>query len=128
MPRGGVRQNSGRKKGQPNKKNAELQAKVASTGLTPLEVMLDNMRASYDQALECERAINAKAVAGLDADGMFDHIMAEVKRAVSYRQISQECAKDASPYLHPRLTATDMNLRGALTLEMLVGASMKDKG
>lgn len=43
--RGGVRPGSGRKKGSPNKKTAELQKVVAESGITPLEYMLQVMRA-----------------------------------------------------------------------------------
>ena len=44
MPRGGPRPGSGRKKGSPNKKSAELIAKVEASGLTPLEYMLSVLR------------------------------------------------------------------------------------
>lgn len=40
MPRGGKRDNAGRKPGTPNKANAERQAEIAASGLTPLEYML----------------------------------------------------------------------------------------
>src|SRR6476646_2195413 len=43
MPRGGHRENAGRKRGTPNKASAARQAEVAASGVTPLEVMLDNM-------------------------------------------------------------------------------------
>lgn len=42
--KGGARPGAGRKKGTPNKKTAELQAKVEQSGLTPLEYMLQIMR------------------------------------------------------------------------------------
>lgn len=41
---GGTRNGAGRKKGIPNKKTQELQEKVASEGITPLDFMLDIMR------------------------------------------------------------------------------------
>lgn len=44
MARGGARPNSGRPKGEPNKKTAELQAAIAASGETPLEYMLRVMR------------------------------------------------------------------------------------
>ena len=42
--KGGARPGSGRPKGQPNKKTAELQQAVSESGLTPLEYMLSVMR------------------------------------------------------------------------------------
>lgn len=42
--KGGARAGSGRKKGSPNKKTAEVQKAVAESGTTPLEYMLQVMR------------------------------------------------------------------------------------
>ncbi len=42
--RGGKRSGSGRPKGVPNKANAERQAAIAASGLTPLDYMLDILR------------------------------------------------------------------------------------
>ena len=49
MPRGGYRENAGRKQGTPNKATAARQAEVAASGITPLEVMLDNMRVAHQR-------------------------------------------------------------------------------
>ena len=76
MPRGsrpGERR-GGRKKGTPNKKTAELQARVAAEGITPLEVMVGAMRALWAK----NEAVAAAAI-----------------------------AKDAAPYLHPRLASVE---------------------
>lgn len=42
--KGGARPGAGRKKGEPNKRTAEAQAKTEETGVTPLEYMLEVMR------------------------------------------------------------------------------------
>jgi hypothetical protein len=47
----------GRQKGTPNKASAARQAEVAASGVTPLEVMLDNMRSAYRRALELEKQL-----------------------------------------------------------------------
>jgi hypothetical protein len=41
MPRGGKREGAGRKKGQPNKKSADIQAKFDKMGCDPLEGMME---------------------------------------------------------------------------------------
>src|SRR6476619_5521821 len=46
------------KRGTPNKASAARQAEVAASGVTPLEVMLDNMRSAYHRALELEKQLN----------------------------------------------------------------------
>ena len=53
---GGKREGAGRKKGVPNKKTADMQERVAETGLTPLEVMLDIMRRTTDERLQLTAA------------------------------------------------------------------------
>jgi hypothetical protein len=53
---GGKREGAGRKKGVPNKKTVEIQEKVAETGLTPLEVMLDIMRNTGDDRMRLTAA------------------------------------------------------------------------
>lgn len=42
--KGGARPGAGRKKGEPNKRTAALQAAVEASGITPLEYMLQVMR------------------------------------------------------------------------------------
>jgi hypothetical protein len=44
MPRGGQRENAGRKRGTPNKATAARQAEVEASGITPLEYMLKVLR------------------------------------------------------------------------------------
>ena len=58
--KGGVRINSGRKPGSPNKKTAEVQRQVAESGITPLEYLLTVMR---DAGGEPRERINAAIAA-----------------------------------------------------------------
>jgi hypothetical protein len=44
MPRGGFRPGAGRKKNSPNRATRERQARVAATGTTPLDYLLEIMR------------------------------------------------------------------------------------
>jgi hypothetical protein len=44
MPRGGNRPGAGRKAGSPNRATQERQKRVAATGITPLDYMLEVMR------------------------------------------------------------------------------------
>jgi hypothetical protein len=77
---GGKRAGAGRKVGSATKKTRELADAAAAQGITPLEVQLQTMRALWDAAtsgptLDFEKATAACAI-----------------------------AKDAAPYLHPRLS------------------------
>jgi hypothetical protein len=59
--KGGARPGSGRKKGSPNKKTAEVQAAVAASGLTPLEYLLSVMRDSNTDQKERVAAAQSAA-------------------------------------------------------------------
>jgi hypothetical protein len=99
MSRGGHRENAGRKRGTPNKATAARQAEVAASGITPLEMMLDNMRSAYQRALELEKQLNDLPPEEL---GARLQLMGEIARQ---RQIAQKCAADAANYVHPKLAS-----------------------
>jgi hypothetical protein len=93
MARGGKRPGAGRKAGVLNKRTQEIAAAATKSGKTPLEVMLDNMHFAMDEAGKAlEKILNA------DQKDMDDF-----KALVRLRMIAQECAKDAAPYIHPKL-------------------------
>jgi hypothetical protein len=76
---GGKRPGAGRPKGSATKKTRAIANAAAAEGITPLEVMLEAMRAHH----EAGRLDEAAAV-----------------------------AKDAAPYIHPRLASIDQNVSG----------------
>lgn len=76
--KGGKRSGAGRPKGTATKKTREIADKAAAEGITPLEVMLHAMRYSFG---EFEKTL------------VVDHLVA-----------ASSFAKDAAPYMHPRLT------------------------
>jgi hypothetical protein len=81
MARGGKRVGAGRKRNSPNKATQERQAKIAAEGMTPLDLMIANMRWAYEQARnESDPAV-----------------------ALRLRTFAQSCASDAGPYVHPKL-------------------------
>jgi hypothetical protein len=94
MSRGGKRQGAGRKKSALTKRTQEIAAKASKDGITPLEVMLENMRFAH---VEAQRL--AEMIAGEGAT------IENLKGLLDMRKIAEECAKDAAPYVHPRLQA-----------------------
>ena len=102
MPRGSKpgEHRGGRRKGTPNKATAARQAEVAATGRTPLEVMLENMRFAHATAAEWSAKI-------LDPDVLIPERLDVLKKVMEWRQIAQECAKDAAPYVHPKLASVE---------------------
>jgi hypothetical protein len=97
MPRGGPREGSGRKQGSPNKATAARQAEVAASGVTPLEVMLANMRFHHQQAEELIGFLSAA-----ESPEAKNQLLGEIVR---HRQIAQRCAADAANYVHPKLAS-----------------------
>lgn len=98
--RGGARQGSGRKAGTANKRTREIADKAAATGLTPLEVMLDNMTFAHTQASDL---LGKLLESGAEVPEGFD----QYKELLKFRGMAQEAAKDAAPYIHPRLAAVE---------------------
>jgi hypothetical protein len=87
----------GRKRGTPNKASAARQAEVAASGVTPLEVMLANMRFHHRQAEELLELLSAA-----ESPEAKIQILGEASRS---RQMAQKCAADAANYVHPKLAS-----------------------
>ncbi len=89
MPRHkGTPKTGGRRKGSFNKTTAamrEMTNRALAAGITPMELMLDNMRYFYSQALLADD---------------------EVAR-IELRARAQVCAKDVAPYVHPKLATIE---------------------
>ncbi len=116
----------GRQKGSLNKASQALREAVAATGLTPHQIMIDNMRRAYAQALEVEANLGAEMLKGADdPQEQFERILTEVKRAIGFRAIAQDCAKDAAPYSHSRLANVEaaVTVDGKLIVEIVQFAS-----
>src|SRR5262249_52705254 len=79
--RGGRRPGAGRPIGSKNQRSAEIARAAAEEGITPIEVMLGAMRELWAQGTP------------------------EAKREAA------EIAKDAAPYIHPRLASIDQTIK-----------------
>lgn len=104
MPRGGLRQGAGRKKNSPNKASAARAQAVQSTGLTPLDVMIEAMRYF--------RGMAAK------------HQDTDEGKSAEYLKQAAAVAKDAGPYVHQKLSAVDASLGGQRDLSKLTDAEL----
>jgi hypothetical protein len=84
--RGGRRAGAGRKPNVPNRASADRERKVAASGATPLDVMLKAMRVLL--ALADESANDKK---------QYEHFI----------RAAAAIAKDAAPFVHPRLSTVE---------------------
>jgi hypothetical protein len=85
-------------------------AEAMAKGITPLEVMISNMRHFHRLAESAEAALaemSAERIAGMSPDEQFKHLLAQVKRAAGLRELAQACARDAAPYMHARLATIE---------------------
>lgn len=98
--RGGARKGAGRKPGSATKKTREIADRAAAHGITPLEVMLENMVFAHREAQGVLQRL-------LDGGAEQPEGFSELKELLRYRAIAQEAAKDAAPYIHPRLAAIE---------------------
>jgi hypothetical protein len=107
---GGKREGAGRKQGSLTKRTREIAEQSLATGKAPLEVMLDNMRHFQQVALDAEAVIEGMQEDQVNALGQsheeqFKALLAKVKQAAGLRQMAHECARDAAPFMHARLSS-----------------------
>lgn len=103
----------GRKKGVANKITAARKVAIADAvakGVDPLHVMLENMAHFQQSAIDAEKilkGLTAEDICGreLEPAEQFKVLLAEVKKAAGLRQMAQECARDAAPYVHAKLAS-----------------------
>jgi hypothetical protein len=99
----------GRQKGTPNKLtkiSEDLVAVAMSSGITPLEVMLENMRPNRVLATR----LDAELIAGddpIDSEAAERRLAVIAQQAAMYRQKCEECARDAANCVHPKLQAIE---------------------
>ena len=110
MARGGKRVGAGRPQGSLAKRTRAVAEQAAAQGQTPLEVMLENMRHFQKVAVDAESVLEGLTVAEFTGritaetpEEQFKALLAQVKKTAGFRQMAQECARDAASYMHPRL-------------------------
>lgn len=113
MARGGKREGAGRPEGAQSVatiRRREATERALATGMVPLDVMLGNMRHFQQVAIDAEAVLAQMSAENLpggpeSAEDQFKALLAEVKKAAGFRQMAHDCARDAAPYIHPRLTS-----------------------
>ncbi len=108
MPRGGARTGAGRPGGAVSKKSREVAERAIRNGITPLEVMLDNMRFYHSEAgkltekLIAEGAPQLEVAKGGETQGPHANVIEAIKTVLGFRKMAGEEAARAAPYIHPR--------------------------
>lgn len=97
----------GRKKGSKDRKTVRIAIEAAAKGITPIEVMLDNMRFAHERALGlCEdlfKIVKTKKVP-VTEDGKEADLFDMYREMLRLRTMAQSVAADAAPYIHAKYT------------------------
>lgn len=115
MARGGKREGAGRKSGALTTRTREIAERAIAEGKTPLDIMLDNMRHFQQVALDAEATLEGLSAAefsdqvapNASPEDQFKFLLAQVRKTVGLRQAAQDAARDAAPYVHPKLASVE---------------------
>lgn len=110
--RGGPQPGSGRPKGAITEKAQQILSKAALEGISPLEVLLNDMRFYYNLS-EAEMAQVYAMEPGKKKANAF-------RAAGALKEIARSCARDAAPYLHPKLATISAPGGGPIQLSLEV--------
>lgn len=116
MARGGKREGAGRKPGSKSKRTLAAEAlrtKLLEEGDSPLEVMVSNMRTAQSKADELLAELGKVALAQASPE-ILEAAALLTKETRAMMMAAHECAKDAAPYLHPKLA--NIEVEGNLTM------------
>jgi hypothetical protein len=113
MARGGKRDGAGRPAGAVTKRTREVAERALATGMTPLDVMLDNMRHFQQVAIDAESTLEGltaeefseQVSPDASPEDQFKFLLAQVKKTAGFRQLAQDAASQAAPYIHPKLAS-----------------------
>lgn len=108
---GGARKGAGRPQAFLTKTAKDTAVRATDeAGITPFEVMINNMAFWFGQAEKLSKKIETQIeTADLTDPKQIEDLTNAVKRLVSYREFAQKCAVDAAPYRHPRLAAIEFS-------------------
>ncbi len=113
MSRGGKRSGAGRPSGAVTKRSRDVADRAAQEGVTPLDVMLENMMHFRKVAVDAENTLEGLTAGEFSKqvpptaspEEQFKFLLAQVKKTAGFRQLAQEAARDAAGFIHPRLAA-----------------------
>lgn len=113
MGSGGKREGAGRPAGAITKRTREVAERALAEGKAPLDVMLDNMRHFQQVALDAEAVIESMneeqvSLLGQNHEEQFKALLAKVKQAAGLRIMAHECARDAAPFIHAKLSSVTL--------------------
>lgn len=90
------------------KSHRETISRLLAEGVTPLEVMMDNMRFAHSKAgVLLEKIVDKINKDTLDEEDKIV-VLDNYKEHIRWRDAAQSCARDCAPYIHPRLSTVEV--------------------
>lgn len=119
----------GRKPGSANVKTRAIADRAAAEGITPLEVMLRAMReqVAHADALK-EQAEEADTALLVGTEGVDPNLPRELRqKARMALNDAAAVAKDAAPYMHPRLAQVQSTVDGNVQATVRIVSEFPDE-
>lgn len=122
---GGRRPGAGRKPGIANSKTREVAEKAMRDGITPLEVMIRAMRSYVEEADRLhEEAVTVELVGEGDTQATVKELR---KASLGAITAAASVAKDAAPYMHPRLQQVQADIKGQVNAAIKIVSEFPDE-
>lgn len=136
MSHGGKRSGAGRKQGALTIRTREVAERAQKEGVTPLDVMLENMLHFRKVALDAEATLEGLTASefseqmpsNASPEEQFKFLLAQVKKTAGFRQLSQDAARDAAPYVHPKLASVEHSGPGGEPFAVVFKTVYEDRG
>lgn len=97
---GGKQKGAGRPQGAITKKNQEIQLRAIEQGITPMEVLLEDMRYFHNLA-------NIQLTPIMYKEFDSEENIELLKRVMGLKSIARECAESVAAFIHPKLASID---------------------
>lgn len=92
-----------------NRTHRDIVERLKSDGITPLEIMVHNMRFAHGRANEMYSGINGLLAQPALGFQEREKLMEYMREHVRWINLSQQYAGDAAPYMHPKLATVELN-------------------
>lgn len=92
-----------------NSQHRDIVERLKSDGITPLEIMVHNMRFAHGRANEMFSDMQRLLKQPMLGFAEREKLMEAMREHVRWINLSQQYACDAAPYMHPKLATVELN-------------------
>lgn len=85
-----------------------IMARMLQEGISPLEVMVENMRFAHSHATRMFHEIVGEMPSKVMYEDGREDLFDKFQTMMKAREMAQQCARDAAPYIHPKLQSIEV--------------------